>query len=139
MTTYPTGLSQTTYIDPNGRSVYAVDVYGDAAKTYFDAYGRVTEIYESIDDVETLTKAFFYQPADEFSDYFGVTAKHLDNLSAESNDRFLIAQFVKDKLGREIQTKTEGEVAGRQQWIVSGKVVFDEMGRISQRGMVVTV
>ena len=43
-------------------------------------------------------------------------------------------QFIKDSLGRNIQTKKESVVDGAKCWIVSGYLTRDKMGRAIEQG-----
>ena len=132
--TYSDGLSSTTRIDKYGKEIEKIDIYGDLTLKTYDEYGRVLTISKEIDSIMTLISDFFYERIDDNGTiYFKADAKYLDDPD-DPTDKFLHVQYFKDAFGKDIQTKSEASINGIREWIVSGKNVYDSMGRLVQKG-----
>ncbi|MGW1718187.1 SpvB/TcaC N-terminal domain-containing protein [Streptomyces sp. NPDC002156] len=111
-----------------GLPTESVDINDQKVGTTYDQVGRATSVTGPHDhkaDIPTI--AFEYRP--EATVPYAVT-RHLDRDShgKVKDDTIDTVTFV-DGLGRVVQTKKDAEVAGQDVMTVSGRTVYDELGR----------
>ncbi|HYH05030.1 MAG TPA: toxin TcdB middle/N-terminal domain-containing protein [Bacillota bacterium] len=112
-----------------GVETTATDLNGNQSSKVYDNFGRLTKIFAPYDE---------NMPAVEFQYYHEETVPravtknkvHFDPTKTETIDTVICI----DGLGRVIQTKKSGEVRAEYGMNVSGKAVFDALGRIVEQG-----
>jgi len=137
-TTHPDNSVTIAKFDKYGRLKESIDKFGNTTELTYDNYSRITNMLETINGELKETKKFTYTK-DNTNNLFKVKTEYRDNHDAA--DEFIKVVFIKDALGREIQNKTEGYVtdeAGNSCYsnLVSGKIEFNAMGRITRKGPV---
>ncbi|WP_369034861.1 SpvB/TcaC N-terminal domain-containing protein [Streptomyces adonidis] len=111
-----------------GLPTESVDINDQKVRTTYDQVGRVTSVTGPQDhkaDIPTI--AFAYHP--EATVPYAVT-RHLDRDShGKVKDDTIDTVTLVDGLGRVVQTKKDAEVDGQDVMTVSGRTVYDELGR----------
>ncbi|MET9736101.1 SpvB/TcaC N-terminal domain-containing protein [Streptomyces sp. NPDC006458] len=111
-----------------GQPTQTTDINGQRIETTYDRIGRVVSVTGPHDHgAGRPTIAFAYHP--EAPVPYAVT-RHLDRAAdgTVKDDTIDTVAFT-DGLGRLVQTKKDAEVAGQDVMIVSGRTVFDALGR----------
>ncbi|MFS8201938.1 SpvB/TcaC N-terminal domain-containing protein [Streptomyces sp. CWNU-52B] len=111
-----------------GAQTESVDINDQKVVTTYDQVGRVASVTGPHDHkADRPTIAFEYSPGAKVP--FAVT-RHLDRASdgKVKDDTIDTVTFV-DGLGRVVQTKKDAEVAGKDVMTVSGRTVYDALGR----------
>ncbi|WP_105970589.1 SpvB/TcaC N-terminal domain-containing protein [Streptomyces geranii] len=111
-----------------GVQTESVDINEQRVGTTYDQVGRVTSVTGPHDHkADRPTIAFAYRPDAEVP--YAVT-RHLDRDSdgKVKGDTIDTVTFT-DGLGRVVQTKKDAEVAGKDVMTVSGRTVYDALGR----------
>ncbi|WP_153395385.1 SpvB/TcaC N-terminal domain-containing protein [Ornithinicoccus halotolerans] len=126
-----TGLtSSATYEPLSGRPASRTDANGTTVEYTYDAFGRITSIGSPLPEDNAPLVTFEYHPS--ASAYGYAVARHYDRFNA--GDTIDTVSFV-DGIGRVTQTKRDARLfTGSEQpavdgRIVSGAVVYDELGR----------
>lgn len=118
------GLVSTAAWDARmGRLLAQTAPNGGTTSWEYDGRGRLTTVRSPMERTGTPTIAYTYgaEAADPW-----VLATHID----PANNSTIGTVTILDGLGREIQTKENGTVAGTPQVIVSGAVDYDAFGRV---------
>lgn len=128
-------VSSAAYNYLYGVPIASTDINGNVLKTSYDNFGRVTGIFSPY-DVDMPAVFFAYYPGEYPARAVTRNKLYFDPLDETAMDTVL---FI-DGLKRVIQTKKEAEVllAGDTTptygMNVSGKTVFDALGRVSRQG-----
>ncbi|MEU9994643.1 SpvB/TcaC N-terminal domain-containing protein [Streptomyces sp. NPDC050848] len=120
-----------------GQLTRSTDINGHELKSGYDAVGRVTSVTGPHDhDAGRPTIAFAYHP--EATVPYAVT-RHLDRASDGSvGDDTIDTVTFTDGTGRVVQTKKDATVEGTDVMTVSGRTVYDALGRDIQQSYPVT-
>ncbi|MFD5625884.1 SpvB/TcaC N-terminal domain-containing protein [Streptomyces sp. NPDC127072] len=120
--------STATYDLRFGRTETSTDINGQKESTTYDAVGRVTSVTGPNDEKADIpTIAFAYHP--DAAVPYAVT-RHLDRASDGSVKKDTIDTVTfGDGLGRVVQTKKDATVRGEDVMTVSGRTVYDSLGR----------
>src|SRR5574340_588638 len=110
-----------------GKPVSTTDLNGNVIRTAYDSFGRTVSIqgpYEQGGSQATLRFAYFPDAAAPYA-----VTEHL-NIDAAGNIKAPIDTVLfTDGIKRVLQTKTRASVNGETMMIVSGRTVFDGLGR----------
>ncbi|WP_405543364.1 polymorphic toxin-type HINT domain-containing protein [Streptomyces phaeochromogenes] len=120
-----------------GAQTESLDINEQKILTTYDPVGRVTSVTGPHDHkADRPTIAFAYHPGAAVP--YAVT-RHLDRDSGGKvkDDTIDTVTFV-DGLGRVVQTKKDAEVAGKDVMTVSGRSVYDVLGRVVEQYYPVT-
>lgn len=129
--------STATYDLTFGQVLTATDINGQTLATSYDTVGRVASITGPNDrSVGRPTIAFEYHP--EAAVPYAVT-RHLDRTADGSvKDDTIDTVTFADGLGRVVQSKKDATVGGTDVMTVSGRAVYDALGRAVQQYYPVT-
>lgn len=120
-----------------GQQTESTDINGQKVSTTYDRIGRVTSVTGPHDhDAGRPTIAFAYHPE---ADVPYALTRHLDRAAdgTVKDDTIDTVTFT-DGLGRVVQTKKDAEVAGKDVMTVSGRTVYDALGRAVEQYYPVT-
>ncbi|MGW0570348.1 SpvB/TcaC N-terminal domain-containing protein [Streptomyces tauricus] len=120
-----------------GLRTESTDINDQKIRTTYDQAGRVTSVTGPHDHkADRPTIAFAYHPGADVP--YAVT-RHLDRAAdgKVKHDTIDTVTFV-DGLGRVVQTKKDAEVAGKDVMTVSGRSVYDVLGRVVKQYYPVT-
>ncbi|WP_159074406.1 SpvB/TcaC N-terminal domain-containing protein [Streptomyces dioscori] len=111
-----------------GVQTESTDINDQKVSSTYDQVGRVTSVTGPHDrKADRPTIAFEYSPGAEVP--FAVT-RHLDrDANGRVKDDTIDTVTFVDGLGRVVQTKKDAEVAGKDVMTVSGRTVYDALGR----------
>ncbi|MBA7705794.1 hypothetical protein ES703_114633 [subsurface metagenome] len=118
-----------------GLETVSVDINGNEMSREYDVFGRLIRVYAPYDE-DIPAVEFEYFPDEVPARAVTRNKVHFDPYNEETLDTVLCI----DGLRRVIQTKKEGEVVEEGESApgygmnVTGKVLFDEMGRVWQQG-----
>lgn len=126
------GYSSTRTYDVRWATIATTtDANSQPSSSTYDQFGRLVEVFGPYDDAGSPGPSLSFEYHPEASPPFAVT--HQKDVTRP--DPISTVKFV-NGLGREIQRKmdTELDSGGQIGMTVSGKIVFDAIGRIAQRG-----
>ncbi|MEU9856258.1 SpvB/TcaC N-terminal domain-containing protein [Streptomyces sp. NPDC047974] len=120
-----------------GAETESTDINGQKVRTTYDSVGRVDTVTGPHDHgAGRPTIAFAYHPEAEVP--YALT-RHLDRTSDGSvEDDTIDTVTFADGLGRVVQTKKDAAVDGQDVMTVSGRTVFDALGRVAKQHYPVT-
>ncbi|MCK5201908.1 MAG: hypothetical protein KAR21_26320, partial [Spirochaetales bacterium] len=111
------------------------DLNGNRMKKEYDEFGRLSKVYGPYDEAIPAIDISYYT---EVFPAYAVTKNkiHFDPANSETIDTSIIV----DGIGRVIQTKKEGEVliegetTPKYGMNISGMIIFDALGRVTEEG-----
>jgi RHS repeat-associated protein len=128
--------SKTEYDLHTGADTLSTDINKQQLRKDYDLFGRLKKVWAPYDNYATGTSALSFDYNLTTFPHGAVTHNkvHFDSANTDALDTVIIA----DGLGRALQTRKEGEVyqdgANKYGMNVSGRIVYDEMGRVKEQG-----
>ena len=108
------------------KPVKVVDIGGATMHYQYDAHGNLSQLIAPLDHDYTIRQEYWYATQHGIPASPWVRTRHFD--SANPTDDIITLTF-SDAHGRIVQTKQDASVEGQPMRIVSGRIVYDSLGR----------